>query len=73
MKKANQKRLLSEMTIEGGCFTTALLKKHHICELFENNDQLELISPELMNTTEANHQNSQTNHDYTITVEDTLE
>ena len=23
------------MTIEGGCFTTALLKKHHISELFE--------------------------------------
>ena len=23
------------MTIEGGCFTTALLKKHHITELFE--------------------------------------
>ena len=35
LKKANQKRLLSEMTIEGGCFTTALLKKHHITELFD--------------------------------------
>ena len=35
LKKANQKRLLSEMTIEGGCFTTAVLKKHHITELFD--------------------------------------
>ncbi len=35
LKKANQKRLLADMTIEGGCFTTALLKKHHITELFE--------------------------------------
>ena len=35
LKKANQKRLLSEMTIEGGNFTTALLQKHHITELFE--------------------------------------
>jgi len=33
LKKANQKRLLSDMTIEGGNFTTALLKKHHISEL----------------------------------------
>jgi E1A-binding protein p400 len=53
LKKANQKRLLSEMTIEGGCFTTALLKKHHISELFNNNnnnnndqtDNLLAISP----------------------------
>ena len=36
LKKASQKRLLSEMTIEGGCFTTALLRKHHITELFDN-------------------------------------
>jgi hypothetical protein len=35
LKKANQKRLLADMTIEGGFFTTALLKKHHITELFE--------------------------------------
>ena len=35
LKKANQKRLLSEVTIEGGCFTTAVLKKHHIKELFD--------------------------------------
>jgi len=38
LKKANQKRLLADMTIEGGCFTTALLKKHHICELFEEEE-----------------------------------
>ena len=35
LKKANQKRLLSEVTIEGGCFTTAVLKKHNIKELFD--------------------------------------
>ena len=39
LKKANQKRLLSDMTIEGGNFTTALLKKHHISELFNDNEQ----------------------------------
>ncbi len=43
LKKANQKRLLSDMTIEGGNFTTALLKKHHISELF--NDDQEIMSP----------------------------
>lgn len=38
LKKANQKRLLADMTIEGGCFTTALLKKHHISELFNEEE-----------------------------------
>lgn len=38
LKKANQKRLLADMTIEGGCFTTALLKKHHISELFNEDE-----------------------------------
>lgn len=37
LRKASQKRLLSDMTIEGGCFTTAFLTKHHITELFEEN------------------------------------
>lgn len=35
LRKANQKRLLNEMTIEGGNFTTALLKRNLITELFE--------------------------------------
>jgi len=35
LKKANQKRMLSDMAIEGGCFTTALLKKHNIKELLD--------------------------------------
>ncbi|CAF0730259.1 unnamed protein product [Brachionus calyciflorus] len=35
LKKADQKRLLSQMAIEGGCFTTAVLKKSHITELFD--------------------------------------
>jgi hypothetical protein len=47
LKKANQKRLLSEVTIEGGCFTTAVLKKHNIKELFDqptglNENELDL-------------------------------
>lgn len=50
LKKANQKRLLSEMTIEGGCFTTALLKKHHISELF-NDEQESVHSPVIANET----------------------
>ena len=41
LKKANQKRLLADMTIEGGCFTTALLKKHHITELFDEEETLD--------------------------------
>ena len=49
LKKANQKRLLSEVTIEGGCFTTAVLKKHHIKELFDqptglNENELDMTS-----------------------------
>jgi hypothetical protein len=38
LRKASQKRLLADMAIEGGCFTTALLTKHHITELFDEND-----------------------------------
>lgn len=37
LRKANQKRLLNELTIEGGNFTTALLKRNLIAELFEDN------------------------------------
>jgi len=38
LRKAGQKRLLAHMAIEGGCFTTALLRKHHIRELFDAAD-----------------------------------
>ena len=38
LRKANQKRLLSDMAIEGGSFTTALLIRHHITELFEERE-----------------------------------
>ena len=34
LKKANQKRLLSNVTIEGGNFTTAFFKENTIKELF---------------------------------------
>lgn len=34
LKKANQKRLLSEVTIEGGNFTTAYLKERTLQDLF---------------------------------------
>jgi E1A-binding protein p400 len=47
LKKANQKRLLNEMTIEGGCFTTALLKPTLITELFEDlNESAAVPSPQ---------------------------
>ncbi|RNA24823.1 PHOTOPERIOD-INDEPENDENT EARLY FLOWERING 1-like isoform X1, partial [Brachionus plicatilis] len=39
LKKADQKRLLSQMAIEGGCFTTAVLRQSHITELFEERDE----------------------------------
>jgi E1A-binding protein p400 len=44
LRKANQKRLLSDMAIEGGSFTTALLTKHHITELFENDESASVTS-----------------------------
>lgn len=40
LKKANQKRLLNEMTIEGGNFTTAVLKRNLISELFDDDGVL---------------------------------
>ncbi|KAM3859532.1 uncharacterized protein ACN63O_016060 [Diretmus argenteus] len=38
LKKANQKRMLGDMAIEGGNFTTAFFKEQTIRELFEVND-----------------------------------
>merc|ERR1719481_1794467 len=37
LKKANQKRLLGDIAIEGGNFTTAFFKKSTINDLFDNN------------------------------------
>ena len=37
LKKANQKRLLGDIAIEGGNFTTAFFKKSTITDLFDNN------------------------------------
>ena len=41
MKKANQKRLLGDLAIEGGNFTTAFFKKSTVRDLFdvENKDK----------------------------------
>ena len=36
LKKANQKRLLGDIAIEGGNFTTAFFKKSTINDLFDN-------------------------------------
>ncbi|XP_047464547.1 uncharacterized protein LOC125022184 [Mugil cephalus] len=38
LKKANQKRMLGDMAIEGGNFTTAFFKQQTIRELFDMND-----------------------------------
>merc|ERR1712223_2297141 len=39
LKKANQKRLLGDIAIEGGNFTTAYFKKSTIRDLFDENEQ----------------------------------
>eukprot|EP00096_Caligus_rogercresseyi_P010143 TRINITY_DN3596_c0_g1_i2.p1 TRINITY_DN3596_c0_g1~~TRINITY_DN3596_c0_g1_i2.p1 ORF type:complete len:787 (+),score=259.93 TRINITY_DN3596_c0_g1_i2:633-2993(+) len=39
LKKANQKRLLGDLAIEGGSFTTATLKKQTIRDLFDVNGE----------------------------------
>jgi len=39
LKKANQKRLMADLAIEGGNFTTAHFKKQTINDLFEVNDK----------------------------------
>merc|ERR1740128_901457 len=41
LKKANQKRLLGDMAIEGGNFTTAFFKKSTIHDLFEDRLRLQ--------------------------------
>ena len=50
MKKANQKRLLGDLAIEGGNFTTAYFKKSTIKDLFDNekeNDNEEINDADL--------------------------
>jgi E1A-binding protein p400 len=39
VKKANQKRLLGDLAIEGGNFTTAFFKKSTIKDLFDTNTE----------------------------------
>ena len=43
LKKANQKRLLGDLTIDGGSFDMSYFKKNNLCELFDQNQTLEDI------------------------------
>ena len=56
LKKANQKRLLGDLAIEGGNFTTAYFKKSTIRDLFDENEQNNedntTTTPEITNITE---------------------
>ncbi|XP_041347993.1 helicase SRCAP-like isoform X2 [Gigantopelta aegis] len=46
LKKANQKRLLGDLAIEGGNFTTAFFKENTIKELFDEPSGLEALAKE---------------------------
>jgi hypothetical protein len=41
LKKANQKRLLGDLTIDGGSFNETYFKKNNICDLFDQSSSLE--------------------------------
>ncbi|XP_058477545.1 helicase SRCAP [Solea solea] len=64
LKKANQKRLLGDMAIEGGNFTTAFFKQQTIRELFDMNEgekreaAVELSVPQAEEEEAANKQNT---------------
>lgn len=47
LKKANQKRMLGDMAIEGGNFTTAFFKEQTIHELFTEPSGLESLADEI--------------------------
>ena len=54
VKKANQKRLLGDLAIEGGNFTTAFFKKSTIKDLFDTDqktNEIENITDEIEITT----------------------
>lgn len=46
LKKANQKRLLGDLAIEGGNFTTAFFKKSTIKDLFDVNSKADNVPTE---------------------------
>ncbi len=46
LKKANQKRLLGDVAIEGGNFTTAFFREQTIKELFEEPSGLDALAKE---------------------------
>ena len=57
LKKANQKRLLGDLAIEGGNFTTAFFKQQTIQDLFnvdKNDAPSNLLEPEIKEITESN-------------------
>ncbi|KAM4624625.1 uncharacterized protein srcap [Polymixia lowei] len=64
LKKANQKRMLGDMAIEGGNFTTAFFKEQTIRELFDVNDgekrevAVELSVPQVEEEESANKQST---------------
>uniref|UniRef100_A0A667X9C1 Snf2 related CREBBP activator protein n=1 Tax=Myripristis murdjan TaxID=586833 RepID=A0A667X9C1_9TELE len=64
LKKANQKRMLGDMAIEGGNFTTAFFKEQTIRELFDVNDgekrevAVELSVPQAEEEESVNKQNT---------------
>ena len=48
LKKANQKRMLGDLAIEGGNFTTAFFKKQTIADLFEVDENTLAVSSRLL-------------------------
>ena len=57
LKKANQKRLLGDLAIEGGNFTTAFFKQQTIQDLFsvdKNDSATNLVEPEVKEISENN-------------------
>merc|ERR1711997_237089 len=57
VKKANQKRLLGDLAIEGGNFTTAFFKQQTIQDLFsvdKNDSATNLVEPEVKEISENN-------------------
>ena len=59
LKKANQKRLLGDLAIEGGNFTTAFFKKSTIKDLFDVNSKTESSNVPTETITEISSENTE--------------
>ena len=73
LKKANQKRLLGDLTIDGGSFDVSYFKKNNIRDLFDQNATLEDIvreRNEYQQQIEANHLTLTQYEEALATVED---